>query len=366
MRILILNWRDIKNPKAGGAEVLTHEMAKRWATHGHGVTLFSSRFPGALDDEKLDGVTIIRRGQWWNVQAWAFFYYVFSFHTFTDVVLDEAHWVPFFSVLYARKKVVLLVCEVAKRLFIFLFPYPLALIGRAVEKFYLFIYRSVPVLAISPSTNHDLISEGIDETHISVLPMGLTVPKNIRSLPKEKTPTFLFVGRIHPLKGVIDAVEAMITIRTRLSQAKLWIVGTGDVSYIEILKNRIEQLRLADCVLLFGYLSEKEKFKIYQRAHLLLAPSVQEGWGLTISEAASQGTPSVAYDTAGLRDVVVDGVTGVLVRSNAPGGLATAAIELLKNKKQYRQLQQAGMQRTKKMSWDKTAASALAALQSIL
>lgn len=366
MRILILNWRDIKNPMAGGAEVLTHELAKRWATQGHRVTLFTSSFWGALSKEIVDGVIIIRRGQWWSVHILAFFYYVFVLYKKIDVIVDEVHWFPFFFILYGRKKVVLLVCEVANRLFFYLFPYPFALIGRAVEKFYLFLYRSVPMLAISPSTKHDLIGEGIDEAHITVLPMGLTVPKRIKHHPKDTTTTLLFVGRLHSLKGVVDVIEAFALIRHDLASAKLWIVGAGTASYVETLRRRIEQLKLTNYVQLLGYLQEKEKFERYQRAHLLVVPSFHEGWGLVVAEAASQGTPAVAYNTAGLRDVIVDGVTGVLVRSHTPGSLATAAVELLKNKKQYRQLQQAGMRRTKEMSWDKTATSALAVLQSTL
>ncbi len=365
MNILILNWRDIKNPMAGGAEVLTDELAKRWAIHGHRVTLFTSSFLGASAYENFDGVTVIRRGQWWNVQVWAFFYYIFLFHNSTDIIIDEVHWFPFFSVLYARKKAVLLVCEVARRFFFRLFPFPLAFVGRAIEKFYFFLNRSVPVLTISLSTKHDLIEEGIDEEHITVLPMGLTVPIR-KSHIKEITITLLFVGRLHPLKGVVDAIEAYAFIRHDLPSAKLWIVGTGDASYVETLRKRIKQLKLINDVQLLGYLQEKDKFERYQKAHLLIVPSFHEGWGLVVAEAASQETPSVAYNTAGLRDVVVDGVTGVLTRKNTPEDLANVALALWKNKKQYRRLQQTGKRRAGEMSWDKTASSALTALQSIL
>ena len=160
MHILILNWRDIHNPMAGGAEVLTHEVAKRWVASGNRVILFTSSFPGAPSQENLDGVSVIRRGQWWNVQLWAFLYYLVSLRGSVDIVIDEVHWYPFFSRLYAGKKVVLLVCEVANRLFFQLFPYPFALVGRGVEKLYFFLNKSVPVLTISPSTKQDLIQEG--------------------------------------------------------------------------------------------------------------------------------------------------------------------------------------------------------------
>ena len=62
MKILILNWRDIKNPKSGGAEILTHEIAKRWVNWGHSVIQFSSEFKGSAKQEIIDGVKIIRGG----------------------------------------------------------------------------------------------------------------------------------------------------------------------------------------------------------------------------------------------------------------------------------------------------------------
>ena len=62
MHILILNWRDIKNPSSGGAELLTHEMAKRWVEQNHQVTLFTSRFKKSKATEIVDGVKIVREG----------------------------------------------------------------------------------------------------------------------------------------------------------------------------------------------------------------------------------------------------------------------------------------------------------------
>jgi hypothetical protein len=62
MKILILNWRDIKNPSSGGAEVLTHELASRWVAKGHSVTLFSSKFHQSKREEITDGIRIIRCG----------------------------------------------------------------------------------------------------------------------------------------------------------------------------------------------------------------------------------------------------------------------------------------------------------------
>ncbi len=71
MKILILNWRDIKNPNGGGAEILTHELAKGWVKSGHNVTQFSSSFKGSKPQEIIDKVKFARKGSWWNVHIFA-------------------------------------------------------------------------------------------------------------------------------------------------------------------------------------------------------------------------------------------------------------------------------------------------------
>ena len=55
MKILFLNWRDKKNPKAGGAEVVTEEIAKRLVKKGHQVILLTSKFKGCQNKENVDG-----------------------------------------------------------------------------------------------------------------------------------------------------------------------------------------------------------------------------------------------------------------------------------------------------------------------
>jgi glycosyltransferase involved in cell wall biosynthesis len=66
-------------------------------------------------------------------------------------------------------------------------------------------------------------------------------------------------------------------------------------------------------VVLEGRVSEARKAELYRQAWLMLHPAEREGWGLTIIEAAQCETPSLGYRVAGVRDAVVDGVTGVLV-----------------------------------------------------
>ena len=62
MNILVLNWQDINNRLGGGAEVHLHEIFKRIAAMGHGVTLYSCGFEGAPAKEFIDGIRVIREG----------------------------------------------------------------------------------------------------------------------------------------------------------------------------------------------------------------------------------------------------------------------------------------------------------------
>ncbi len=62
LKVLWLNWRCWLNPAMGGAEVFTHEVAKRWVASGNKVSLFTSQFQGCKREEVADGVEIVRAG----------------------------------------------------------------------------------------------------------------------------------------------------------------------------------------------------------------------------------------------------------------------------------------------------------------
>src|SRR5579859_7583831 len=76
MNILILNWKDIKNPEVGGAEIIAFELARRLAKENHKVTFFTRKFANCLEEEVLDNVKIIRKGNKFNVYIYAFLYYI--------------------------------------------------------------------------------------------------------------------------------------------------------------------------------------------------------------------------------------------------------------------------------------------------
>ena len=202
MKVLILNWRDIKNPASGGAEILTHEMAKRWVKLGHQVTQFSSFYKQAKKEEIIDGVKIIRKGSpdvrrlLSSVHFQAFWYYKRQSKGKFDVVIDEIHGIPFFTPFFVEKRKIALICEVAGEIWDIVFKFPLNKVGKFAEDNYFSFYKNIHFLTISLSTKNDLIKKGVREKNITVLPMGINVPKNLKIVEKENNPTLIFVGRL--------------------------------------------------------------------------------------------------------------------------------------------------------------------------
>lgn len=369
MRILILNWRDIKNPKSGGAEILTHEIAKRWVRLGNSVTLFSSYFKGAKKEETVNGVKIIREGcpdarfLFSSVHFLAFKYYLKNKNK-VDVVVDEVHGLPFFTPWYVGKKKVVLICEVASNLWIKMFGPFFGSIGRVIEWAYLrFIYKDVPYLTISDSTKEELMKEGVKERNITVLPMGITLPKKIKKMEKEKDPTLIFVGRLTKSKGIEDAIKAFEKVLKMNLNAKLWIVGSGEKDYIDKLKQMAKKFNVLEKISFWGFVDNEKKFELMGRAHVLLAPSMKEGWGLTVPEAGMVGTPAIGYNVPGLKDVIKNGEVGYLTIRNNPMELSILINKILRNKSEYQKLSKTAKKVSLSYNWNDTARVALSILK---
>ncbi|PIP61761.1 hypothetical protein COW99_02680 [Candidatus Roizmanbacteria bacterium CG22_combo_CG10-13_8_21_14_all_38_20] len=365
MNIVILNWRDLKNPDAGGAEQLTHEMAKRWVVLGHSVTQLSAGFKSGNKQETIDGVSIIRMGRWCSVHFLAGIYYILHLRKFADIVVDEVHWFPFFSILYAPRKTILLACEVAESLFSQVLPFPLDRLGQMLERFYLWLYRHVQTLAISPSTKHDLISKGFDKALITVLPMGLTIPDNFKLEVKETRLTLAYLGRINIQKGAFDVVETLKLVIKTIPDIQLWFIGKGEKTVVNKLKHEVDNSGLSNNIKFFGYVEDSKKFRLLSKAHLLIVSSIHEGWGLTIPEAGFVGTPAIVYRSAGLKDVVKDEVSGLVVEQT-PFHMADAIERVLQDKDLLIKLRKNAKGIAQEYSWDNTAQVALKKFETMI
>ena len=359
LRILMLSWRDLPNPRSGGAEIVTHELAKRWVAWGHSVTLFTAAFPGALPDETIDGVHIIRRGRPWTVHWHAWRWYrglpVGSF----DAAIDHLHGIPFFTPLYVREPVVLYAHEVAREIWFYMYPLPLALLGYASERLILRRYRGAAAIAVSPSTKQDLVRLGLREQDVQVVPNGLTCRPVERLPEKSPRPSMLFVGRLCRMKRVDHLVRALALVRQTVPDAELWLAGGGDERYVTKLRRLAQKLGVASAVAFFGRVSEDQKLQLMQRAWVLASASIREGWGLVVLEVNAMGTPAVVYDVPGFRDSVRNGVTGVLCSEDTPQAMAREIAKLFHDSPACAQLRESAWAWSKQFVWSTSARLAL-------
>ncbi len=362
MNILMFSWRGPGHPNFGGAEIATHEHAKAWVKAGHSVTLFTSSVPNLLQRETIDGVEIIRKGnQLISVQLHALFWYLFNNHPKYDLVVDQFHGIPFFTPLFVRTKKMAFIHEVAKEVWWtnhLSFParYILGCLGYLFEPLIFLFYRNTPFLTVSQSTKNDLINWSIPSSNIHIVQNGKTTL--FVKYDKEKTPTLIFLGAIAKDKGIEDALAAFSLILTSNPHWQLWVVGKGERKYLE-------SLIIPENVKFWGFVEEQKKFELLAKAHLMINPSRREGWGLVNIEANSVGTPVVAYDVAGCRDSIKNGVTGYLCpKSNVPC-LAETCVQLIRDDKLYERISGQALAWSKTFSWDKSTLESLNLLHKI-
>lgn len=359
--ILILNWRDIAHPRGGGAERVTHEVALRWVSWGHRVTMLAATFPGAQPEEVIDGVRIVRRGSQGTVHWEAYRYYRRFLRGRCDLIIDEVNTIPFFAPLYAREPVLMYSNQVAREVWRYEAPFPLSTIGYLAEPWYMQPYRHTPIMTISASTEHDLRRMGLrGPSHIIPMSVDTPAPARLPSLDsKERQFTLVFVGRVVPSKRVDHMIDALGLLHEGgLTEARLWIVGSWDDAYRRALDARIAASGLGDSVTFFGRVDAAEKERLLARAHLFLMTSVREGWGLVVTEANALGTPAVVYNVSGLRDSTRHGETGMVCARNTPTDLARTVATVWADAALYKRLRARAWMAVIELNWDRTAREA--------
>jgi glycosyltransferase involved in cell wall biosynthesis len=372
MNILIFNWRDPKSPKAGGAEIVTQEYAKAWVKTGHTVTWFSSTFEHAKNTEIIDGVKIIRRGgAIFDVQIKAFLWYIFTKHEKFDLIIDQFHGIPFFTPLYAHEKKLAFIHEVAKDVWkLNPWPKPFNLIPYFIGTFgepFMFktIYRNIPFLTVSQSTKNDLIAWGIPSKNITIIYNGTNAPIMSAIPQKEKKKTVILLGAISEDKGIKDAMQVFAALKRKDPNYQFWVVGKGDDEYMQQLDKMSNILGIKNDITFWGYVDEKKKYSLLSKAHLLLHPSIREGWGLVVIEAASQATPSIVYNVPGLKDSVQDGETGIIVKNKNPEEMAKEILLLLHDEKKYKRFQSNCLKWAKRFDWGSSLKESIKLIETV-
>ncbi|MEN8144482.1 MAG: glycosyltransferase family 4 protein [Gemmatimonadota bacterium] len=318
MRILVVNWQDLANPQAGGAEIHVHEIFERLAARGHEVTLLVSGWRGCEKESVSGGVRVVRVGGRYTFPLFARRgYEAISSEAAAgfDVVVEDINKVPVFTPTWGDAPVVLVVPHLFGSTAFKQESAPVAAAVWLAERAMPRMYRHSRVLVISQGTADDLTSRGFERSKITVSPPGvdhgLYRPGDSGQNARFDEPTLVYVGRLRKYKGLDTVIRAVGRLEQEGTPVWLKIAGKGDDR--ERLEGLAARSGAAQRIEFLGFVSEPEKIRLLQRAWANVYPSPKEGWGITNVEAAACGTPSIASDSPGLRESVQPGQSGFLV-----------------------------------------------------
>lgn len=370
--ILALSWRDIKAPKAGGAEVHTHEMLKRADKEKYRIYHFSPQSGNLLEEETVDSVIYLRSGNFITVILKAMQFYRKN-KSNIDFVIDQCNTHRFFTPFWVEdKKRIFYIHQLTKEIWDISAKFPLSKIGKISEEWMLRLNRKDAVITVSNSTKQELIERGYEAEKIKIIHNGVSFKpwKEEHWCEKEKVPTFIYAGRYSPYKGIDVSIQAFAQLKKSSPNAKLWILGKKDQAYVDkyilpICKeynlewvdvqkdsdgNEIEP-RQGD-IISWGYVSESKKLELLSRAWTLLFPSIREGWGIPVTEAGCVGTPCIAFDSPGISEAVDEGNAGYLCMENSVKGLLEQMRLVISDKTVYSDKRKKAYQYSSQFLWD--------------
>lgn len=127
---------------------------------------------------------------------------------------------------------------------------------------------------------------------VCIVPNGIDVPPNQEKRWGNDKRRLLFLGRIHPKKGMDILLRAWQAVESRFPDWELQVVGPDNNGYLAEMQELAKRLQLKR-VVFTGVLYGEEKLRAYREASLFVLPTYSENFGLTVGEALAVGTPAI-------------------------------------------------------------------------
>lgn len=356
MKILVINWQDIKNPQGGGAEVHLHEIFKRIVAMGHEVTLLSCRIPNMPDSEIIDGIKVIRIGSrnFFNFSVKKYYNKNLKDNGY-DIIIDDINKIPFYTPRFIKNKPLLAISHHFFGKSIFRETNLIAGIYVYFSEWLMnFVYKNIPIVVVSQSTLDEFIEKGFNRKYFAIIPNAIEQKEFPMKIGiKSKIPVITYFGRLKKYKSPDHLIKAFAIVNKEFPESELHILGRGD--FMDNLKMLTVELNLTKKVKFFGFVTEDQKKELLTISNCAVNTSMKEGWGITNIEANACGTPVISANVPGLKDSVKDGFSGMLYEYGNIQELAEKIVILLKNDEIAEKLNHGAIEWAKSFSWQNSA-----------
>jgi glycosyltransferase involved in cell wall biosynthesis len=223
------------------------------------------------------------------------------------------------------------------------------------------IRKRADLVIVDNSTLRDELHRmGFAASRVFVTAMGSDAPEVLTKTPPRYDACFL--GRLHPTKGIYDLVDIWARVCEERPSARLAVVGGGPEPVRESLEERVRATGLSDRVDLLGYLPRGELEDVLSSSAMLVLPSYEEGFGISLLEAMGRGLPAVAYELPHYREIFGDSL--ITSPRGDTGAFSREVIDLLGDEELLEAKSREARRLALSYSWESVArreASAIAA-----
>ncbi|OGG99703.1 MAG: hypothetical protein A2600_07850 [Candidatus Lambdaproteobacteria bacterium RIFOXYD1_FULL_56_27] len=216
-------------------------------------------------------------------------------------------------------------------------------------------------LVLNNQDNQALVEAGCRPESVKTVPMGVDV--SLYKAPADQAEPLLdglFIGRLHPQKGLPDLLLVWRAVVDQRPGAKLGIIGGGSEEMKAWLESETRRLGLVENVEYLGFRQGEEKIGYLHRSRCFLMPSHYESWGMTAVEAMAAGLPVVAYDLPVFREIFPQGM--IQVPFTDTGAFAQKVLELLEDPALCTQVGALSQAFAGQFDWSRVAADEMAIL----
>lgn len=208
--------------------------------------------------------------------------------------------------------------------------------------------RADKIITVSEDLKTQILKEfKIFKKKVEIIPMP--VRKKIFYSPiKWKTPkNIITVGRLDEQKGIIYLLKAIyILIKKGYKNIKLYIVGEGPLK--KSLIQKAKKMKISKNVEFKGFIPRYKIPTLLSEAQIFVLPSLQEGFGIVFVEAMLKGLVVCGTCSGGIKDIIEDGITGLLFKEKNPKSIALTIEKILKNKSIAKKIAKNGQEKALK------------------